>query len=78
MFPFASHPSILYGGFMPQAPHPDGWKGGSEDFGFLRTFDGHKAVIVHATSDSDRAENAEQQRNVRWGTSEADIANYGD
>jgi hypothetical protein len=78
MFPFASHPSILYGGFMPQAPHPDGWKGGSEDFGFLRTFDGHKASIRDATSEDQLAENAELGRNVRWGTAAADIANYGD
>lgn len=65
---------------MPQAPHPDGWKGGSEDFGFLRTFDGHRAIVVHATSGSDLDDNADDDahRNVRWGTSEADIANYGD
>jgi hypothetical protein len=26
---------------MANRPNPDGWKGGSEDFGFVRTFDGH-------------------------------------
>ena len=65
---------------MPQAPHPDGWKGGSEEFGFLRTFDGHKATSRYATDDADMGDNAydDAHRNVRWGVDEADIANYGD
>jgi hypothetical protein len=32
-------------------PRPDGWEGGSEDFAFLRTFDGHIAVDLFGTGD---------------------------
>lgn len=78
MFPFASSPSTLYGGSMPQAPHPAGWKGGSEDFGFLRTFDGHIGSNPYKGDDEGSDADEDARRNVRWGTAAADIANYGD
>lgn len=28
-------------------PNPPGWKGGSEDFGFIRTLDGHLSTNVN-------------------------------
>lgn len=36
---------------MPERPNPEGWVGGSEDFGFLTTQDGHRSVDRFATGD---------------------------
>lgn len=55
---------------MAPTPRPAGWKGGSEDFGFLRTFDGHRAPQFQTVgSDEDRFGYA----NVRWGFDQADL-----
>lgn len=51
-------------------PRPDDWKGGSEDFGFLRTFDGHIAVDLFATSDE---EGRFGRRNTRKSFESADL-----
>jgi hypothetical protein len=57
---------------MAPTPRPDGWKGGSEDFGFLRTFDGHIGTDKTGSSnlDSERFGYA----NVRQGFAEADLS----
>lgn len=54
---------------MPPTPRPADWKGGSEDFGFERTFDGHIAIDHFATQDEDRYGDS----NVRNGFAQADI-----
>lgn len=57
-------------------PRPAGWKGGSEDFGFLRTFDGHLANDRVGSDTDDEARFG--YANVRWGFEEADISgDYG-
>jgi hypothetical protein len=59
-------------------PRPAGWKGGSEDFGFLRTFDGHIANdrVGSASADDDEARFG--GANVRWGFDRADLSgDYG-
>lgn len=58
---------------MAPTPRPDGWKGGSEDFGFIRTLDGHIATDRYATGDA-TAENTESHRNARHGFAEADLS----
>jgi hypothetical protein len=59
---------------MASTPRPAGWKGGSEDFGLLRTLDGHVAAVHDAKKESDKFGNA----NVRWGFEEADLSgDYG-
>lgn len=45
---------------MPPTPRPDGWKGGSEDFTFVRTLDGHTATERYSVDG-----NLEDQRNER-------------
>lgn len=52
-------------------PRPAGWKGGSEDFGFLRTFDGHVAPELTGQGDEDERFG---HANVRWGFEEADLS----
>lgn len=55
---------------MAATPRPAGWKGGGEDFGFLRTFDGHIAADrVTSHSEEDNFGFA----NVRWGFDRANI-----
>jgi hypothetical protein len=54
---------------MAPTPRPKGWKGGSEDFGFLRTFDGHIATDKTSSEEHDQFGSA----NVRWGFDSADI-----
>lgn len=56
---------------MPQRPNPNGWQGGSEDFGFLRTLDGH--ITSNVMSDPDDAERIDENRNVRQGFADADL-----
>jgi hypothetical protein len=55
---------------MASTPRPDGWKGGSEDFGFLRTLDGHIATDRVGTNDPTAVFG---YANVRWGFDEADL-----
>jgi hypothetical protein len=56
---------------MAPTPRPAGWKGGSEDFGFLRTFDGHIASDrVGGTKDPDLTFG---YANVRWGFENTDL-----
>jgi hypothetical protein len=52
-------------------PRPAGWKGGSEDFGFVRTFDGHIAVDLFEVGTDD--EGRFGHRNARKGFDRADI-----
>jgi len=52
-------------------PRPAGWKGGGEDFGFVRTFDGHIAVDLFETGSDD--EGRFGHRNARKGFERADI-----
>lgn len=55
---------------MPPTPRPSDWQGGSEDFGFLRTFDGHLGANVNEVP-ADRT-------NVRQGFAAADIGGQYD
>lgn len=57
---------------MAPTPRPDGWIGGSEDFGFLRTFDGHIATDRFATGEDIDGDFA--GRNVRKGFEAADLS----
>lgn len=59
---------------MAPTPRPDGWQGGSEDFGFLRTFDGHLASDRFSVGDEDTDANLTPGRNVRDGFAEADLS----
>jgi hypothetical protein len=52
-------------------PRPAGWKGGGEDFGFVRTFDGHIAVDLFESGSTD--EGRFGHRNARKGFERADI-----
>jgi hypothetical protein len=56
---------------MAPTPRPDGWKGGSESFGFLRTFDGHLGTDKTGSSNLDRERFG--YANVRWGFDQADL-----
>jgi hypothetical protein len=56
---------------MAPTPRPDGWKGGSEDFGFLRTLDGH--IATDRTGSSSKMNERFTYANVRWGFEEADL-----
>jgi hypothetical protein len=56
---------------MAKTPRPDGWKGGSEDFGLLRTFDGH--ISTDRTGSSSEADERFGYANVRQGFDEADL-----
>lgn len=38
---------------MARTPRPEGWQGGSEDFTFVRTLNGHIAADPFNQSDSD-------------------------
>ena len=49
-------------------PNPDGWKGGREDFEFVRTLDGHISL-------SDQADDIDARRNARKSLSDADLGN---
>jgi hypothetical protein len=51
---------------MANRPNPDGWKGGSEDFGFVRTFDGHLGDNIECDPLFDRT-------NTRQGLDDANI-----
>lgn len=62
---------------MAPTPRPDGWKGGSEDFGFLRTFDGHLGTNPYKGDDPGATADEDARRNVRWGFDQADIGSYG-
>jgi len=53
-------------------PRPAGWKGGGEDFGFVRTFDGHVAVDLFGTGDDEEAGRF-GHRNARKGFTGSDI-----
>lgn len=53
-------------------PRPDGWTGGSEDFSFLRTLDGHRGVNPFYTP-GDPAADADWRRNAKHGFVEADL-----
>lgn len=65
--------------YMAPTPRPDGWKGGSEDFGFLRTFDGHLGTNPYKGDDDGMCADEDARRNVRQGFDEADIGTaYGD
>lgn len=48
-------------------PNPDGWRGGSEDFEFLRTYDGHIAQSDKGADDLDA------RRNARRNFADADL-----
>lgn len=50
-------------------PNPDGWKGGSEDFTFVRTLDGHKSIRRYS---DDETANEDTHRNART-TDNADL-----
>lgn len=54
---------------MAPTPRPDGWQGGSEDFAFLRTLDGHEATDRFATPGE-----CESGRNARKGFEQADLS----
>lgn len=58
---------------MAPTPRPDGWQGGSEDFGFIRTFDGHIAEDMFATGE-DTDCNTRSNRNARKSFEEADLS----
>lgn len=63
---------------MPSGPtpRPAGWKGGSEDFGFLRTYDGHVANDRVGSDPDDMARFG--FANVRWGFDSNDLSgDYG-
>jgi hypothetical protein len=57
---------------MAPTPRPAGWKGGGEDFGFLRTFDGH--VAPELTGMGDDPDDRFGFANVRWGFEKADLS----
>lgn len=57
---------------MAPTPRPEGWKGGSEDFGFLRTLDGH--ISNDRVGSSLKARERFGFANVRWGFDEADLS----
>jgi len=57
---------------MAPTPRPKGWKGGSENFGFLRTLDGHISTDRTGMSDDDRERFG--YANVRWGFEQADLS----
>lgn len=64
---------------MPPTPRPDGWKGGNEDFGIVRTLDGHIASPAPSADASDvshnrLAESADYGRNERRGFDSADLS----
>lgn len=44
-------------------PRPEGWKGGSDDFEFVRTLDGHLGINFH--ENSELSSNIEARRNCR-------------
>ena len=52
-------------------PRPAGWKGGSEDFGFVRTLDGHIAVDLFDAGSDD--EGRFGHRNARHSFEDADL-----
>jgi hypothetical protein len=56
---------------MAPTPRPAGWKGGSEDFGFLRTYDGH--IATDRTGGTNDPDLAFGYANVRWGFENADL-----
>lgn len=53
---------------MPRGeyPKPDGWKGGSDDFGFLRTLDGHRGTNPNIPDPGNEADE-DFRRNVHHG-----------
>lgn len=51
---------------MAERPNPDGWVGGSEDFGFVRTFDGHRSLIP-GVDEQEKLVEADFRRNERRG-----------
>lgn len=59
---------------MAPTPRPDGWQGGSEDFGIVRTFDGHISSPTPDGSQSKLANDADYGRNERRGFENADLS----
>lgn len=56
-------------------PNPDGWKGGREDFTFMRTLDGHRTLGEFSedeVADQDRRENARTTANADLGGAKYD------
>lgn len=62
---FPLHRPLSPGTILPMArtPRPEGWQGGSEDFTFTRTLEGHRAVNVN--TDPDLAADVDFRRNSR-------------
>lgn len=57
---------------MPQSrPNPEGWKGGPEDFGFIRTFDGH------ISTDRYHYDDGRSHRNAKKSLADADLNGLG-
>lgn len=48
-------------------PNPPGWKGGSEDFGFTRTLDGHLGTTLYEDDNVGANANESARRNVHHG-----------
>lgn len=56
---------------MPQTPRPEGWKGGREDFTFVRSFEGHLSIGI--VGDDPEVVDIAYKRNART-FSEADLS----
>jgi hypothetical protein len=56
---------------MAPTPRPSDWQGGREDFGFLRTLDGH--IAADKTTPKKERDNF-GYANVRWGFERADLS----
>lgn len=61
---------------MAPTPRPEGWQGGSEDFGFIRTLDGHLAEDHFATG-AEAEDNVRSGRNARKSFEDADLSGEG-
>lgn len=46
-------------------PTPEGWKGGSDDFTFVRTLDGHMTGPKDGDWEDDQIKDADMRRNAR-------------
>lgn len=53
---------------MPNRPNPAGWKGGSEDFEFTRTFEGHLGTNPNYGGDPGQTADEDSRRNSHRGT----------
>lgn len=57
---------------MENRPNPPGWKGGREDFGFTRTFDGHLGTTIYENEGPGANADEDERRNVHHGLSLCD------